>query len=442
MMRTVFFVTCCLAALSVVVSAKVPEDSPVCVVGYLPHYRLDRVDADSLRGVTDLVYFGIEPSADGSLPNPIVSDEALAKLTKIAKANTCRLLLTVGGWGRSEGFAELARDVEARKRFVAGLTAFCQESGFNGVDYDWEHPKNGEELGHYSELIGDTKRAFAEHELMVTVAQASWQDLGKEVYENVERVHLMSYDHDFPQATLEKTTEDVEQLKTWGCPPDKITVGLPFYGRNEKREARTYADLIRSVAAGDDGRDEVDGYAFNGRQTIRSKVAIAMRDGLAGVMIWEVGQDTKHDARSLLTAVRDGIEVFRKTQAEIARVEEKWDAACARDPWLSEWVGAGREPQEILMSLMGVWGTKQLYNGELPEADWPTALKELGAVRIEFKGPMGIVRMSLEDGVERGYVFATPLASVQPRLGNTSVWEEVWGMMWRFERSIESDVEG
>ena len=43
-------------------------------------------------------------------------------------------------------------------------------------------------------------------------------------------------------------------------------------------------------------QDEVDGFYFNGPTTIRNKVKLAQSSGLAGVMIWETGQDCRVNA--------------------------------------------------------------------------------------------------------------------------------------------------
>ena len=64
------------------------------------------------------------------------------------------------------------------------------------------------------------------------------------------------------------------------------------------------------AAAGDDDDADADGegdrvgeYAFNGRATMRHKVAFAISEGLAGVFAWEVGQDAQGDAEALLPAI-------------------------------------------------------------------------------------------------------------------------------------------
>ncbi|MCA9266600.1 MAG: glycoside hydrolase family 18 protein, partial [Planctomycetales bacterium] len=182
------------------------------VVGYLPEYRVAEVAAGKLAPVTDLVYFGLAPPADGRIPSPPVAPQTLRKLHEIKRTANCRLLLCVGGWNRSAGFAQLVQSEAARRRFIAGLTEICRGSEFDGVDFDWEHPQGAAQVAAYARLLAETKAAFAESRLLVTVAQAEWQDLGEATYAAVDRVHLMSYDHAFPQATFAKSKADVDRL--------------------------------------------------------------------------------------------------------------------------------------------------------------------------------------------------------------------------------------
>lgn len=206
----------------------------------MPHYRLETLDSKQTSGVTDLIYFGLVPTGDGNLPNPVVDPRHLRKLSRFRKSSGSRVLLSIGGWDRSDSFPKLTSNDAAQATFIASLLEFCRGNGFSGVDYDWEHPKGKEELARYTVLISKTKSAFSDAGLLVTVAQASWQNLGKSVYSNVDRVHMMSYDHEFPQATLAKSTVDVEKLIAWGCPPEKVVVGIPFYGRNKDGGVKTY----------------------------------------------------------------------------------------------------------------------------------------------------------------------------------------------------------
>ncbi len=272
------------------------------VVGYLPDYRITGVAPERIAPVTDLVYFGLEPPADGRLPPSPVAPTTLQRLREIKRVANCRLLLCVGGWNRSGGFPTLTMSDAARRRFIAGLLEFCQKNDFDGVDYDWEHPRGADQLNAYVRLLAETKAAFRDSQLLVTVAQAGWQNLGKAAYSAVDRVHLMSYDHEFPHATFAKSRADVDRLVGWQCPPARIALGLPFYGRNNANEARTYSELASQKTI-DPKLDRIDGFAFNGKATITRKVQFAATRELAGIMIWELGQDASTNDESLLMTI-------------------------------------------------------------------------------------------------------------------------------------------
>lgn len=278
-------------------------EKPFVVAGYLPAYRLDGWSGD-VGPVTDLIFFGISLPEDGKFDASAVSAEQLRRVAEVKKRTGCRLLFTVGGWNKSSGFATMTADAQRMREFVQAASQFCREHGFDGVDYDWEHPEGQKQMQAYVQLLQHTRTVFRKDKLLVTVAQAGWQDLGKAGYAAVDRVHLMAYDQKFPQATLAKATKEVEQLIRWGCPPEKIALGLPFYGRNQAGDAKTYAQLIRE---GDVRGDVASGYAFNGPETIQKKIQYANTKNLAGLMIWELGQDAPGD-QSLLQVIQQQLE--------------------------------------------------------------------------------------------------------------------------------------
>lgn len=274
-------------------------EKPFVVAGYLPSYRLEGWSGD-IGPVTDLIFFGIPVPTGGKFNAYTISRDRLRKVAEVKKQTGCRLLFTVGGWNLSPGFAEMTANRQRMREFIQAAHLFCRENGFDGIDYDWEHPENQTQMEAYVRLLQHTRAVFAKDKLLVTVAQAGWQDLGKAGYDAVDRVHLMAYDQDFPQATLAKAKNEVEQLIRWGCPPEKIALGLPFYGRNKAGDAKTYAQLI---GEGKPERDVAAGYAFNGPETIAEKVRFAKKHNLAGIMIWELGQDATGQ-KSLLQVIR------------------------------------------------------------------------------------------------------------------------------------------
>jgi GH18 family chitinase len=274
------------------------------IIAYLPDYRIDQLETGSvnrLKGITTLVYFSATPLVTGDIEIDSLRGQRIAKLQHVKQATGCQLVLGVGGWQRSDHFQTIAANPEIRSSFADRLTEFLGLNNFIGVDIDWEHPRSKQELADLGHLIRALRLASETKPLWISVAQAGWQDLGKEIYEEVDRVHLMAYDHDFPQATMEKTVADLDRLIGWGCPPGKIALGVPFYGRNQQGNARTYRELVDLDA--NSTTDQIDGYAFNSRDTVARKTELSLQRGLAGMMIWEIGQDTSSLNTSLLSTI-------------------------------------------------------------------------------------------------------------------------------------------
>ncbi len=273
---------------------------PFAVVGYLPDYRFSSWAGD-LGPTTDLVYFGLSAPQNGVFDASVIDESERVRLREIKQRGRIRLLLTIGGWEKSQRFAALASDKQLTADFVRDAKAFCIKNGFDGIDYDWEHPSGATQLADYADLICTTSTDFHRSGLLVTVAQAGWQDLGQSTYRCVDRIHLMSYDHDFPQATLAKAIADVKRVFDAGCPAEKICLGIPFYGRDATGATKSYAEL---VGEGESQSDPsiTEGYAFNSIELVKEKVAYAKEVGLGGVMIWELSQDAS-GVKSLLRAI-------------------------------------------------------------------------------------------------------------------------------------------
>jgi GH18 family chitinase len=303
MSRLLTFIT--LLLLGICCRQATADEPKFVVAGYLPNYRIAKWSKE-IGPLTDLILFGMSAPASGVFDSSAISKQHIATVREVKANSKCRLLFTVGGWNKSEGFAVLAGDSQLRAKFIHDAREFCRHNGFDGIDYDWEHPEGAKQISAFGKLLADTHADFAKHGLIVTIAQAGWQNLGTKAYQSVDRVHLMAYDHDFPQATFDKAQTDVDRLVEAGCPRNKIVLGLPFYGRSKDGEAKTFAQLAESSSF-DADVSVVDGYAFNGPTLIARKVRLAKEERLAGVMIWELAQDTR-GSRSLLKVLEDSLE--------------------------------------------------------------------------------------------------------------------------------------
>ena len=299
MLRKIIFI---LLSVSTCLSVVDADERETIVAGYLPNYRTANWSRD-IGPVTDLILFGMPVPDDGEFDLESLSQNDIDIARTVKSKTKCRLLFTVGGWKKSSGFPKLANDPKLRRQFILNARRFCLENEFDGIDYDWEHPKGAVQINAFSILLAETHDEFSKHGLLVTLAQAGWQDLGQQAYDVVDRVHLMAYDHNFPQATFEKSKNDVDQLVQYGCPKSKIILGIPFYGRNKHRQAKSFAQLSKHPNFDQDS-SIVDGYAFNGRSLIKRKVDFAKNQKLGGIMIWELGQDVGA-AQSLLRTIEN-----------------------------------------------------------------------------------------------------------------------------------------
>src|SRR6516162_7868520 len=110
------------------------------VVGYLPEYRAAEFDPATAKLLTDIVVFSARPTAEGDIDMARLTRIPWAKLRTAKAAHKVRLILCVGGWGRSDGFAAVATSDERRKKFAAAAVKICLAGKLDGVDLDWEHP--------------------------------------------------------------------------------------------------------------------------------------------------------------------------------------------------------------------------------------------------------------------------------------------------------------
>ncbi|MBI1348101.1 hypothetical protein GC163_17645 [bacterium] len=278
---------------------------PLKVVAYLPDYRLNALEPDRGRFITDAIFFSIAPEPGKPLDHPALQRPQVAKLLKHWRDDFgVRVTFTVGGWNRSQGFARIAATAESRAEFVRDVLRFCDQHGFSGVDLDWEHPENAAEVAAYGALIHDLKQGLGP-DRTVTAAVAGWQHLPETAWKELDAVHLMAYDNRGRHSTLESAQKDVARLISLGVPPERIRLGLPLYGRGIEQGDRvlTYAEIVDKYHPADDV-NEVDGLFFNGPDLIRQKLDFCREQKLGGVMLWEIGQDARGDA-SLLQVISE-----------------------------------------------------------------------------------------------------------------------------------------
>jgi len=296
-----------------------PLSNTFNTVGYMPEWRYEGADFDRLcQHLTHLILFSVEMTPKGDiialdrLPRP----ELLTEAREAASRHQTKLLLCLGGNGRSGGFSVMVRNSKNRKRFVENLVELLETYKLDGVDYNWEYPGYRMGKGYLDEkeilkdyegltkLLQETRKAFKTSEKVITMAYYpdSKQEklihlVGADV--QVDLLHSMSYDQGGPNhSPKELAVKTVKQADLAGLPLGKLCLGLPFYGRKATVEGDwvTYEDLVQQHEMSgkeDTVTKEGVGVGFNGKQTLGWKVKMAVKEKLGGVMIWEVGQDCR-----------------------------------------------------------------------------------------------------------------------------------------------------
>eukprot|EP00758_Cryptobia_borreli_P018615 Tbor_TRINITY_DN712_c0_g1::TRINITY_DN712_c0_g1_i1::g.3323::m.3323 len=308
------------------------------VFGYLPEYRLGgfNYEAAFQTGLTHLIYFSLEidgnemiPSALDRLPSKDQARQARAAADKVGG----KIILGFGGNGRSRGFPKVVSTARARQNFLQALNNLLLEYEFDGVDYNWEYPRNEGEWLNWGKLMSESKRYLLGGLNVVTFTMYQDPKHAQVIREttllnDADYVHCMSYDYvPGKHSTYRFAEKGVTMALTQMAPRNsnisvisaaakKFTLGLPFYGRDvHNGTPQTYADISKMIMSS--SVNQVGDMYFNSVSLIRKKTRLAKERGLGGVMIWELGQDIQPMSlsNSLMWGVMEA--VSGKAQREI-----------------------------------------------------------------------------------------------------------------------------
>ncbi|XP_013190968.1 probable chitinase 2 [Amyelois transitella] len=187
------------------------------------------------------------------------------KFTNLKEKNpNLKTILAVGGWNEgSARYSIMAANPTFRQNFIQSALAMIREYNFDGLDLDWEYPNRRDtvhglaDVDNFTQLIRELKEEFDKFGLLLTAAVSSVRASASFSYDipvisqYLDYIHLMTYDmygawdpmtgHNAPLHKGEGDTGDRQDLYTvdvaveyWlgqGCPPEKLVLGMPLYGR-------------------------------------------------------------------------------------------------------------------------------------------------------------------------------------------------------------------
>ncbi len=362
-------------------TVRAAEKTPPRVVGYFAEwtdYTADQIPADKLTHIN--YAFGVIKNGECSIQNEEKALKKFAGLRELKQKHpNVKTLVSVGGWTDSGPFSDAALTPESRAKFAKSCADFVTRHGFDGVDIDWEYPGGGgmdktkgrpEDTKNLTSLLTELRaqldaigKTGGKHYLLTIAAPAggasSRIELAK-VAQILDFINLMTYDFagEWSKVTAfnsplfaakddpnprENTASSVETYLKAGVPPQKLCVGVPFYGRawsgvkdvnhgvfqphhgKPPRAPGTYGDWsYRGLAANsidksgnkrfwnDDAKvpwlfnaDTGLFVSYDDPGSIRGKAEYVRDHHLGGVMIWELSEDDEQS--SMLNAIRAGL---------------------------------------------------------------------------------------------------------------------------------------
>ncbi len=311
------FLSCQQPAGTKVIAPANASSSEFKVIGYLPGRSVDTASI-VFENLTHINFSFAVPAKNGGGLDALRNWDKLIGLVKKAHKNNVKVFISIGGWSIGDGggddsrFHRLAANVDERNMFVSKTMQLVRQYNLDGVDVDWEYPdienRSAEDNVLLMKQLGDSLHAINK-ELTAAVVHYGNQGAGtkKEIFAIVDWLNLMAYDDDKGQPVPHSPYSLAEKsinywVKERGLPAEKAVLGLPFYGKPRRENLSHYKDLL--AAGADPSGDQFDSVYYNGITTIKRKTELAKKENLAGVMIWEISQDTR-DEHSLLKAIND-----------------------------------------------------------------------------------------------------------------------------------------
>ncbi|WP_195282690.1 glycoside hydrolase family 18 protein [Harryflintia acetispora] len=208
---------------------------------------------------------------------------------------------------RAGSAGESVATPERRSALIRSLIAHCEEYGLDGIDFDWETPKDESEWAFYSALITEAAKALEERGLLLSAAlyPGDCQYLSSEAVAALPTLNLMAYDQfddGGRHSTYLAAYEAAAKARGVGFAPAQLCLGIPTYGRPLDGSASW--PLYRDAALGY-AQNEADGAYYNSPALARDKAAFAALEGFGGVFLYHLGGDLPApDRLSLLQSLR------------------------------------------------------------------------------------------------------------------------------------------
>ncbi|CAK9294140.1 unnamed protein product [Gordionus sp. m RMFG-2023] len=314
------------------------------IIGYVPNWPLDlsTVDANS---ITHLLYAFVGINQDGSVS---YSASDFQKLKDFKSQNpSLKIVPSIGGASYTYMFGYLASS-SALSKFVSSCVTLDSSYNLDGIDIDWEYPISSTEKTTYANILKSLRAAFPS-KIVMSAVPAGNQNFGgfdtSAMNKYLDYAAIMTYDyhsagwesqtgHNSPLlgTGVYTTKGSVDEWKKVGLNQNIMVIGLPFYGRTWKLttsntnvgapasgygsgedgvltytqiKSRTWQEYWDDTAEVPYAVSGSEWLSYDNEKSVTNKVQWACQNNMAGVMIWELAQDS---SKSLIRAISNSMQ--------------------------------------------------------------------------------------------------------------------------------------
>ena len=365
------------------------------------HMNLSRTDYKLMKGKSKYPpkpYYPDIPEGTIAFHDEYAGLQNMKELEELKKKYPhLKVLISVGGWTLSLNFSTVMADRQKRTQFVRSSVDFVLKHGFDGIDLDFEYPHPKEGIG-YNHSNKDDIKNF----ILTLKEMREYMDLKKKGLEittscgcdpvvlsqygptepYIDALQLMTYD--FSGGTWQthvghhsalyhdpkdednnvsfNTDEAVKLALDIGYKSDKISIGIPFYGRGfdqvkQYKEGEIYGQSggTTSTLSGDYGEAGMSSYrdirkaidsgeykeyyddvsktswckkddkiiSFDSVRSVREKMKYINDNNLAGCLIWCLSDDSRDGEKSLLDAINGEYDIPVEVPRKDEVIEDK-----------------------------------------------------------------------------------------------------------------------
>ncbi|MEO6760265.1 MAG: glycosyl hydrolase family 18 protein [Saprospiraceae bacterium] len=289
------------------------------VIGYFPTYRFSWVNDIEYDRLTHINIAFANPDSLGNISCEGVS---ITNVVNKAHQHGCKVFVSLAGGYLApavDGYWNNLTLPANRAAFIQKIVQYVQTQNLDGVDVDleWQYVKTW-----YSPFILDLKAALTAANKPLTAALPGsyrYPQITATALAAFDWVNMMVYDLTGPwdpsnagqHSPYPWAQQCIQYWKNQGVAGSKLTLGVPFYGYDfgvSPVASFTYRGIVNQDPANAE-LDETGQKFWNGIPTIKAKTQLAL-DQVAGIMIWEIGQDAfgANAPYSLLRAIDEVVD--------------------------------------------------------------------------------------------------------------------------------------